>query len=171
VGRWATGRSLLANRRLEPARSVYSVRQPGRPFVADRDLLKLASCRSRCRVPRRSRGHRRTEEAHQRKEWYVQHPGLSSRRATNGQQGQGRFEELEDRGEQVAEGEAPGEEGESHALWRFFDGNIDSQVARGSAIDEGGLPLKPSSLPGRCGRSHSSAQSGSRGRLPTGPVS
>ena len=38
---------------------------PADASVADRDLLSLASCRSRCRVPRRNRGHR-TEEAHPR---------------------------------------------------------------------------------------------------------
>ena len=58
-----------------------------------------------------------------------------SRGGNHGQQGQGRFEELEDRGEQVAEGEAPGEEGESHSCWRSFDGNVDEQVVR--AVSDG----------------------------------
>jgi len=71
-------------------------------------------------------------------------------RGNHGQQGQGRFEELEDRGEQVAEGKAPGEEGESRSFWRFLDGSIDQQVARVS--DRWGAAAQPSSLPGRCGR-------------------
>ena len=54
-----------------------------------------------------------------------------------GQQGQGRFEELEDRGEQVAEGEAPGEEGKGRSSWLFLDGNLDQQVARGVRTEEG----------------------------------
>jgi len=41
-------------------------------------------------------------------------------------QRQGRFGELEDRGEQVAEGEASGEEGESRALRLLA--NLDRQV-------------------------------------------
>ena len=61
---------------------------------------------------------------------YVQHLDHSFRGGNHGQQGQGRFKELKDRGEQVAEGEAPGEEGESQSSWRFFDGSIDQQVAR-----------------------------------------
>jgi len=44
-----------------------------------------------------------------------------------------RFEGLEDRGEQVAEREAPGEEGEGRQFGLFLDGNLDQQVARGSA--------------------------------------
>jgi hypothetical protein len=42
VGRWATGRSLLANRKLKPARSVYSVRRPADAWLIDRDLLHAA---------------------------------------------------------------------------------------------------------------------------------
>ena len=71
-------------------------------------------------------------------EWYVQHPCLSFSRGIYGQQGQGRFKELEDRGQQVAEGEAPGEEGESHSFGLFLDGNLDQQVSpRSQRTDEG----------------------------------
>jgi hypothetical protein len=48
-----------------------------------------------------------------------------------GQQGQGRFEELEDHGQQVAEGKAPGEEGESRSFGLFLNGILDQQVSRG----------------------------------------
>ena len=75
-------------------------------------------------------------------------------------------------GEQVAEGEAPGEEGESHSFGRILDGNLDQQVARGvNGPTRGGLPLRPSSMPGRCGRSRSWVRSGSAVRRPTGPGS
>src|SRR3989304_6216440 len=46
---------------------------------------------------------------------------------SHGQQGQGRLEELEDRGEQVAEGETPGEEGEGRP--GFLLGRLRRQVA------------------------------------------
>jgi hypothetical protein len=58
-----------------------------------------------------------------------------SRGGNHGQQGQGRFEELEDHGQQVAEGKAPGEEGESRSFGLFLDGNLDQQVSPRSQTD------------------------------------
>src|SRR6266511_2500460 len=66
--------------------------------------------------------------------WYGQHPASPSGGGNHGQQGQGWFEELEDRGEQVAEGEAGGEEGQGRRLGFLIVGKLDQEVAAGSGV-------------------------------------
>src|SRR3990172_1005577 len=73
--------------------------------------------------------------------WYGRQTVSRSGRGQYGQQGQGRFEELEDRGEQVAEGEASGEEGEGRPF-RLLR-SLDRQVAAGAATGSGHRSASP----------------------------
>ena len=50
MGRWATGRSLRANRRLSLHNQCTGFAGPRDAFVASRACLRRSSCRSRCRV-------------------------------------------------------------------------------------------------------------------------
>src|SRR6266511_1354925 len=95
------------------------VRLPGRPLSA-RESISLGF------------GPQRRGDRSRGPGWYGQHPASPSGGGNHGQQGQGWFEELEDRGEQVAEGEAGGEEGQGRRLGFLIVGKLDQEVAAGS---------------------------------------
>src|SRR6266511_1449622 len=107
------------------------VRLPGRPLSA-RESISLGFGPQRRGDQTRGPG------------WYGQYPASPSGGGNHGQQGQGRFEELQDRGEQVAEGEAGGEEGQGRRLGFLIVGKLDQELAAESGVPgTAAAPAKP----------------------------